>query len=210
MSAATLPDLLFSKQTGTMLGVAVGLVTNNQDPDGQGRVKVKYPWLGTEDESFWARMVVPMAGHGRGTWFLPEVDDEVLLAFDHGSIDHPYVLGALWNGKDQPPESNSDGKNNVRTIKSRSGHIIRLDDTEGAEKIEVVDKTGQNLITIDSAGKSITLEADGDIRLTAKGKVKLSGNGIEIESQAGGSFKADLDLNANGQVNVKGSLVNLN
>jgi uncharacterized protein involved in type VI secretion and phage assembly len=203
---------LFPKQSSRALGVAVGLVTNNQDPEGLGRVKVKYPWLGDDDESYWARLVVPMAGNDRGTWFLPEVDDEVLIAFDQGSLDYPYVLGALWNGKDKPPESNSDGKNNHRTIKSRSGHIIRMDDTDGSEKLEIIDKSGNNKIVIDSSQNSITIESGGDIKLTAKGKVTLSGNGVEIQSQADGSFKASstLDVNANGQLNLKGSMVNIN
>jgi uncharacterized protein involved in type VI secretion and phage assembly len=212
MSSSLLPELLFPKQSARALGVAVGLVTNNQDPEGLGRVKVKYPWLGDDDESYWARLVVPMAGNDRGTWFLPEVDDEVLIAFDQGSLDYPYVLGALWNGKDKPPESNSDGKNNHRTIKSRSGHIIRMDDTDGSEKLEIIDKSGNNKIVIDSSQNSITIESGGDIKLTAKGKVTLSGNGVEIQSQADGSFKASstLDVNANGQLNLKGSMVNIN
>ena len=212
MSSSLLPELLFPKQSSRALGVAVGLVTNNQDPEGLGRVKVKYPWLGDDDESYWARLVVPMAGNDRGTWFLPEVDDEVLIAFDQGSLDYPYVLGALWNGKDKPPESNSDGKNNHRTIKSRSGHIIRMDDTDGSEKLEIIDKSGNNKIVIDSSQNSITIESGGDIKLTAKGKVTLSGNGVEILSQADGSFKASstLDVNANGQLNLKGSMVNIN
>lgn len=212
MSSSLLPELLFPKQSSRALGVAVGLVTNNQDPEGLGRVKVKYPWLGDDDESYWARLVVPMAGNNRGTWFLPEVDDEVLIAFDQGSLDYPYVLGALWNGKDKPPESNSDGKNNHRTIKSRSGHIIRMDDTDGSEKLEIIDKSGNNKIVVDSSQNSITIESGGDIKLTAKGKVTLSGNGVEIQSQADGSFKAsgNLDVNANGQLNLKGSMVNIN
>jgi uncharacterized protein involved in type VI secretion and phage assembly len=212
MSSAILPELLFPKPSARALGVAVGLVTNNQDPDGLGRVKVKYPWLGDDDESHWARLVVPMAGDGRGTYFLPEVDDEVLIAFEQGSLDYPYVLGALWNGKDKPPESNSDGKNNHRTIKSRCGHIIRMNDTDGSETLEIIDKTGNNKIIIGSSDNSMSIEASGDITLKANGKIKLSGNGIEIQSQAAASLKAsaNLDVNASAQLNLKGSLVNIN
>ncbi|MDQ3855312.1 MAG: phage baseplate assembly protein V, partial [Chloroflexota bacterium] len=130
--------------------MVVGLVTNNQDPDGLGRVKVKFPWLSDEDESSWARIVTPMAGNDRGLYFLPEVDDEVLVAFEHGDVRFPYVLGALWNGKDKPPESNDDGRNDQRTIKSRSGHIIRLDDGDEA-KLEILDKTGNNSIVINAS-----------------------------------------------------------
>ncbi|MFI5385008.1 MAG: VgrG-related protein, partial [Fimbriimonadales bacterium] len=86
--------------------IAIGIVTDNVDPDGLGRIKVKYPWL-MDDTSFWARMASPMAGPGRGIYFLPEVNDEVLVAFEHGDIHHPYMIGALWNGVDTPIEPNS-------------------------------------------------------------------------------------------------------
>lgn len=131
-------------------GVTIGIVTNNKDPDGLGRVKVKFPWLSQTEESYWARIVTPMAGNDRGIYFLPEIDDEVLVAFEQGDMNVPYILGALWNGKDKPPVKNDDGKNNQRVIKSRSGHQIILDDTEGEEKIIIQDKTGKNQIVISS------------------------------------------------------------
>ena len=81
-------------------GVVVGIVTNNQDPENMHRVKVRFPWLSNDVESNWARVAAPMAGKGRGAYFLPEVDDEVLVAFEHGQVDHPFVVGCLWNGKD--------------------------------------------------------------------------------------------------------------
>ena len=195
------------------LGVAVGIVTNNQDPDNLGRVKVKFPWLSDEDESHWARILTPMAGNDRGLYFLPEVDDEVLVAFEHGRAEFPYVLGALWNGKDKVPETNDDGKNNMRTIKSRSGHIIRLDDTDGSEKIEILDKSGKNSVVIDSAENSITVAADADITIeSGSGKLILSGNGIEITSQAEVKVEAgsDMNLEASGQQTIKGATVNIN
>ena len=83
-------------------GVVVGVVTNNQDPDGMHRVKVHFPWLSDDVESNWARVAAPMAGGNRGVYFLPEVDDEVLVAFEHGKVDHPYVIGSLWNQQDRP------------------------------------------------------------------------------------------------------------
>lgn len=94
-------------------GVVIGIVTNNRDPDGLHRVKLRFPWLGAEDESNWARVATPMAGPGRGFYALPEVDDEVLVAFDHGNVDHPYVVGSLWNGQDAPPEDNGNGSATV-------------------------------------------------------------------------------------------------
>lgn len=202
-----------SEGDSRFFGVTVGVVTNNQDPDNLGRVKVKFPWLSDQDESHWARVLTPMAGNDRGLYFLPEVDDEVLVAFEHGRAEFPYVLGALWNGKDKAPESNDDGKNNMRTIKSRSGHIIRLDDTDGGEKIEILDKSGKNSVVINTADNTIAVAADADITVqSSSGKLILSGNGIEIKSQADVKIEAsaNMDLKAGGQMNVKGTMVNIN
>ncbi len=146
-------------------GVVVAIVTNNKDPDGLNRVKVRFPWLTDDDESHWARVATPMAGNGRGFYCLPEVDDEVLVAFDRGSVEYPYVIGSLWNGKDAPPESNSDGKNNMRTLKSRSGSLIRLNDTDGSEKVEIIGANGGASIVFDLSNNSITIKAEGDLTL---------------------------------------------
>jgi uncharacterized protein involved in type VI secretion and phage assembly len=190
---------------GKCYGVVVGIVTNNRDPDNMHRVKVRFPWLSQNDESNWARVASFMTGNDRGAYFLPEVDDEVLLAFEHGSIEHPYVVGSLWNGRDQPHESNQDGENDNRSIKSRSGHVIRLCDKAGDEKIEVIDKTGGNKIVISASGNRIVVEATGDIEITSQtGNIKLNAVGIELKAQA------NVDITANAQVNIKGALVNIN
>lgn len=194
-------------------GVVVGLVTNNQDPDNMGRVKLKFPWLSGEEESNWARMAVPMAGNDRGVYFLPEVDDEVLVAFEHGDVHFPYVIGALWNGKDAPPAGNGDGKNNVRVIKSRSGHVIRLTDEDGKETIEIVDKSEKNFLVIDTAKNSITITADKDIVLSAsKGTIKLDAQKIEITSSADTKIEsgAGMDIKAGATMTIKGATVNIN
>ena len=200
-------------QTDRFYGVVVGIVTNNQDPENMHRVKVRFPWLSADVESNWARVAAPMAGKGRGAYFLPEVDDEVLVAFEHGQVDHPFVVGCLWNGKDDAPESNADGENNHRTIKSRSGHILRFNDKAGSETIEIIDKTGSNKIVIDSANNSITIEAQSDITIkSATGKLTMQANGIEMKSQMGVSVEAaqNMDLKANAIITVKGAMIRLN
>ena len=194
-------------------GVAIGVVTNNKDPDGLGRVKVSLPWMADEVESDWARVVSPMAGPGRGVYFLPEVNDEVLVAFEHGNPDVPYVLGGLWNGKDKPPASNGDGKNDVRTIRSRSGNQIRLTDTDGDAKIEIIDSSGQNTIVIRAKDNSITITSAGDVTISAdKGQLKLSGKSVEIAATTTVKAEASqgMDLKASGQLTIKGSAVNIN
>ena len=194
-------------------GVTIGIVTNNKDPDGLGRVKTSLPWMADQVESDWARVVTPMAGAGRGIYFLPEVNDEVLVAFEHGNPDTPYVLGGLWNGKDKPPESNSDGKNDRRAIRSRSGNVIRLSDTDGDAKIEIIDSSGKNTIVISAKNNSITITAASDVTIQSNnGKLKLSGNGVEITSTSTVKVEASqsMDLKSSGQLNVKGTVVNIN
>lgn len=202
-----------SAPSNQFYGVTVGVVTNNQDADGLGRVKVKFPWLSDDHESHWARVLTPMAGNDRGFYFLPEVDDEVLVAFEHGHMDFPYILGSLWNGKDIQPENNDDGENNKRVIKSRSGHIILLDDTDGEEKIEIMDGGGSNSFTISTSENTITISAEADITIeSGDGKLILSGNGVEITSQAEIKIEAsqDMDLKSDSQLNITGSMVNIN
>lgn len=194
-------------------GVVVGVVTNNQDPEGMGRVKVRFPWLSEVDESYWARLATPMAGKERGLYFLPEVDDEVLVLFEHGDVRFPYVIGALWNGKDAPPAKNDDGKNNLRLIKSRSGHVIRLNDEDGKEQIEIMDKSGKNSMVFDTAQNLITITSDKDITLTApKGTIKIEGQKVEIKSSADTKLEAGagMDVKASSTLNVKGATVNIN
>jgi uncharacterized protein involved in type VI secretion and phage assembly len=158
-----------------------------------------------------------MAGNDRGTWFLPEVGDEVLVAFDHGDVQHPYVLGALWNGQDQPAGENSDGQNNTRRIKSRSGHelifddtssaekvtvktkaghTLVLDDTPGGERIEIKDKTGANSIVIDSVQNSIAVESAMQL--------KIKSSMVEIEADA------TLTIKAGAVLTVQGAMVKIN
>ena len=105
-----------------------------------------------------------MAGDGRGMFFLPEKNDEVLVAFEQGDITRLMFLGALWNGEDKPPEANSDGQNNLRLIKSRSGHSVRFDDSDGGEKIEIIDKSGENSLTIDTKSNTISIKSSQGCR----------------------------------------------
>jgi uncharacterized protein involved in type VI secretion and phage assembly len=194
-------------------GVAIAVVTNNQDPENMGRVKVKYPWRDNEDESSWARMITFMAGNERGGYFLPEVEDEVLVAFENGDIDHPVILGALWSGKMKPPENNSDGKNNRRLIKSRSGHLVVMDDTDGSEKIEIIDKTGNNLLRVDTASNTIEISSNKDIKLKAsQGKISLECMELEMKSTVAAKLESSgtLDLKAGANATLKGAVVMIN
>jgi uncharacterized protein involved in type VI secretion and phage assembly len=207
----TLHDLLGAGlRGGGVHGVVIGQVTNVTDEKDQGRIKVKLPWLSDDDETSWVRMATPMAGSSRGFFCLPEIDDEVLVAFEHGDPSRPYVLGALWNGSDAPPKKNSEavanGKVNLRVFKTRAGHTITLDDTDGSEKIEIVDKTANNKITIESSSNAISVTADGDVSITAKGKVKVDATGdATVDAQnATVTAKQDGKLTATGQLTLEG------
>ncbi len=194
-------------------GVVIAKVTNNEDPEKMHRVKVEFPWLSEDSESHWARIATLMAGNDRGAYFLPEVGDEVLVAFEHGDIHFPFVVGALWNGVDKPPETNSDGKNNRRLFKSRSGHKIILDDKDGSEKIEIIDKSEKNLITIDTKANTITLTSEKDIVLQApKGKISLEAKEINLKSQTATKIEAGagMDVKATANLVLKGAMVQIN
>ena len=192
-------------EASRVFGVVIGLVTANKDPDGMGRVKVKFPWLSDVDESSWARVATPMAGGQRGLYLLPEVGDEVLVAFDHGDVRFPYVLGGLWNGQDKPPADNADDKNNLRLLRSRSGHLIKLNDEDGKETIEIIDKTGKNKIVFDAAANVVTISSDKDIALKApQGKVSVDAKELELKSSGA------CTLEAGGDLTIKGSTVNIN
>lgn len=200
-------------RSGRINGVVVGVVTNNQDSDGLGRVKVKFPWLSDTDESWWARIATPMAGKQRGFYFLPEVNDEVLVAFEHGDVRFPYVLGALWNGQDTPPITNSDGKNNIRMIQSRSGHVVKLNDEDGKETIEIIDKSQKNKIVIDTSKNTITVTSNQDITLSASnGTIKLDAKNVEISGSQGAKLKSggSMNVEASGTMTIKGATVNIN
>jgi uncharacterized protein involved in type VI secretion and phage assembly len=195
-----------------LAGVMTGVVKDNRDPEGLGRVKLAIAGV-SKEESAWARVATPMAGNRRGAYFLPEIGDEVLVAFEGGDTRAPYVLGALWGkGRSRPPETNEDGANNRRTIRSRSGHVIRLDDTEGAERIEIVDSSGRSSIVIDSAGGTITIEAQGDLTIAAAtGTLRLRGARIEIEAAASlTAHGAQVEVEGDAVTRVKGGLVTIN
>ncbi|QFZ18656.1 phage baseplate assembly protein V [Saccharothrix syringae] len=211
------------------LGLVVGLVVDLRDPLRLGRVKVRYPELGADVRSDWARLVTPMAGGGRGVVFRPEVGEEVVLGFLQGDPRAPYVLGGVWNDKDRPPKGDAEGRNDLRFITSRSGHVVRLDDTAGRERIEVVDRTGQCRVVIDSARKKVVVVAGaggielvsstGTIRLNGKdvtidatNTVKISGRAVDVGSTTSTKVKAGTTLSASGtqSTTIRGATVNIN
>lgn len=175
---------------GLFYGVYPALVIDLQDPDGQGRVKIRLPWspdTGSASYEVWARVATMMGGSNRGTWFIPDVDDEVLVSFEGGNPRRPYVVGGLWNGKDTPPES-MDADNNIKSIVSRSDIRIMMDDTSGAVKLtiktpgghSIVLDDGQLSVTVeDSNGNSMTMNTSG-ITVVASAQVVVKASTVEV------------------------------
>jgi phage baseplate assembly protein gpV len=138
-------------------GVTTAIVTDVNDATGQGRVLVKFPWTGKN--SAWAPVMTPMAGDQRGFYCPPEINDHVLVMFDHGRIDSPFVIGAVWSGRDKPPLPSGKKTTDVRILKSRSGHTITLDDTSGKEEVVLTHENGKTEIRMDARGE-VTVKAN--------------------------------------------------
>jgi phage baseplate assembly protein gpV len=171
-----------ARHSARLRGVQLAIVVDNKDGvDNPGyRVRVKLPWLDDQESTCWARIAVPMGGPERGTYVLPEIDDQVLVVFEHGDISRPIVIGGLWSKKQEPVEVNQSGKNNTKLIKSRAGHRIIFDDKEGAEQIVIVDRTQKNKIILDSVNKIVKIESDGDIEIKAKTNIVLHSNALKV------------------------------
>lgn len=158
-------------------GVVIGLVVDVQDPLGQGRVKLRFPWLAPDDANAgWAPVARPMAGKGRGYWYAPEVDDEALVAFEHGDVNHPMVLGFLHNGQDEPPGTDPQ----VRRVKTVRGNVLDFNDNAGQEQIHLHTDNGTK-VTINETPSEITIQTVGGAQ------VKVSdASGITVFAPSGG------------------------
>jgi peptidoglycan hydrolase-like protein with peptidoglycan-binding domain/phage baseplate assembly protein gpV len=204
-----------------MYGVEVALVTNVKDPEKEGRVKICFPRLPGKPESDWARVAQPSAGPGRGFYWLPEVNDEVLVAFERGQSNKPFVIGAVWNGKDKPMKDAYTDENTTRMIQTKSGHQIVFNDKSGEEKITIADGSGKRTLSFDVKEKKFLIEAkEGDVEIHAKKKLVLHCEDLEIKTKKTGKVqigtKFDLkvaqkaSIKSGPQMNLKAGKVNLN
>lgn len=195
---------------GNAKGVAIGIVTENKDASGQGRVKVRFPWYEDADSSYWARIATPMAGPDRGIYFIPEIDDEVLVAFERGDVRFPYILGSLWSGRDRAPEDNADGKNDIRLVKTRKGHMLIFNDgARGLIRIEFNDGkyleiTDDHIELKDVVGNRITMDKSGKVSLDAVQKFEVTAPQVDINASM------SIKLKAGTLVTVEGALVKIN
>jgi phage baseplate assembly protein V len=178
-------------------GLYEALVTAvNDAEEKQGRIKVKFPWFDEQMETEWCRVRQFYAGNGYGAFFVPEIGDEVLVAFIQGDMRFPIILGGLYNGQDKPPTYRADDKDE-KLIRTKGGHQITFDDTSGKEKITIVDAQKNNRIVIDTTANSITIQSKN-------GKLVLQANEIEIKADA------TIKIEAGAQMDIKGKPINLN
>lgn len=199
-----------------MTGVVVGVVSAVNDPKKLGRVRVTYPALSDTFVSTWARTVQLGAGAGRGSVVLPEVNDEVLVAFGLGDFDEPYVLGGLYNGKDRPKVpldqhvDGGDGSIVRRAFVSRTGMAIEMLESSSDQKVNVTTHDGKQRITlVQKADASIEVISEGTVKVTAKKDVTVltSGGNVSVEAQSGDlTLKGtNVTLEGKGDVSVKGA-----
>ena len=163
-----------------------------------GRVKVSFPGLSENFTSGWAPCAMPMTGNDMGFYALPEQGDQVLVAFEHGDLSRPYVIGSLWNDRKQPPATNLDGTNSKRVLKSRAGHTITFDDTLDVGKLVIEDRLGSS-ITLNATDGSIAISAMGNLTISAVGNLTIKANGVISLEAAQGVTKIEMDAT---QVNV--------
>ena len=178
-------------------GVVVGIVKNLDDPQKLGRIEVHFPWLSDNNKSHWARVATLMAGSERGSWFMPEKEDEVLVAFEQDDTRFPYIIGFLWNGQDKPP--NQDITPEVRRLRTVSGHVLEFDDRPGQTRILIKTQGGQQ-VELKDLPAGITLSTKGGNQITITDEPR----GITVSCPTGTLTVncSEASVNATTQLNV--------
>jgi len=233
-------DSFSSEDTDELMqGVYTGFVTDNKDPEKLGRVKVKIPIIDDQKELDWSRIVTLMGGKSRGALFIPEVGDEVLVAFLLGDIRSPIVIGSLWNDVEKPPEGKNDN-NDIRKIRTRAGHEIVFNDANKEGSITITTAEGHQLelddkgkkvqlatkdkdqkltmnstsgnITVSSGSTKVTIDKSGSIKLEGSAEITLKAMAVKIQADSKLEMKANasIDINSGGLINIKGAMVKIN
>ncbi len=220
------PDPGASGMQQRVYGVVTGIVKDIHDPMDEGRVKVNFPWLAEDAEgvkieqgggsevaahSFWARIARPLAGDKRGTWTIPQLNDEVAVAFEHGDMDRPIVLGVLWNQDDKLPDADElkgDKKYDVTAFYSITGHKIVVNDSKDKPGIEIVDSSGKNSIAIDTKNNAMTIKVEGELKIEVGGNITITSKGsikIEATQNIQAEAKQNVELKATADAKMEGS-----
>jgi uncharacterized protein involved in type VI secretion and phage assembly len=186
------------RPAGWLNATYLAVVKSVDDPEGRHRVQVAvtgFAEITNHDATMWARVVCPFAGKDRGTFFMPDVDDEVLVVFHNGDPSHPLVLGGLWNGASTPPADFASGRNRYKVIRSKNGVKLTMDDQQGQETFILETPAGQKVTLKDGPGTIIIEDSNGNT-------VKLDSSGIAVTAVADVKVTAaKVDVSA-GMVNV--------
>ncbi len=185
------------------IGTEIAKVTDNKDDEKNARIKVQFQWMESHQMTQFIRLASTAAGSDRGFYWVPEVDDEVIIAYENLNPDRPYVLACVYNSRTTVP-SESNAQNDYKSIVTRSGHRIELCDTEGSESITIIDKN-ENTIEIDTPGDSISITANSSINLTAPAINMLASDSITMN--AGKIIEGAAGLNLMMGAGVSASLI---
>lgn len=187
--------------------VARAIVVDRVDPRSAGRVAVRYPWHADAEATHWARLAAPYAGRRRGFYVVPEVGDEVLVAFEHGDERRPFVIGSLWSGNSRPPATSPD----LRTLRTRSGHTLVFDDgPSAAVTLALADGkrlaiTGDGITVEDERGNGLTIRTSaGGMMLRTTGAMEIEAARITVRASG------TIDVRAGATLDLRGSLVRIN
>jgi uncharacterized protein involved in type VI secretion and phage assembly len=174
-------DSLFQRPVHWLQAAMLAQVVSLDDPEAHGRVQVRllaHDGVDAQDAPLWARVVAPFAGKDRGAFFMPDVDDEVLVVFVGGDPRHPLIVGGLWNGSGAPPaQIEAGGHNRYKRIRSRNGVVITMDDQQGQETLTLQTPGGQSVTLKDGPGEITFADANGN-------SVKLDSQGITVQAAA--------------------------
>jgi len=184
-----------------LFGVFTGIVEKNDDPEHEGRVKLSFPWLDDATITDWCRVVQPYAGSKFGAVFVPEKHTEVLVAFVHGDMNEPVVIGGLYNGDDKPPTYHDGTKQDVKMIKTKAGHVFRMDDSDQARAIELKTAGGHDVM-LDDHNKKVTVSTSGGHQIS------MDDQGTRIEVKASGGI-GKVTIDSAGNITVEGTDIQL-
>jgi uncharacterized protein involved in type VI secretion and phage assembly len=209
-------------------GIYFGKVTDNKDDDKLGRVKVKIDMLCEDAQTDWIPVMALYGSKECGAFFIPEKDDEVVVTFMDGNPSLGVVIGSVWNNDQKPPETkensgsdlNKDGKNNMRFIKSRSEHMIIMDDKDGEEKLQIIAAGGKTRIEYLKKDKKMNIKTDVDLKISAEKKLTIKAEEMEIkvdktlkikgDSVSMEAKSSDVEIKASTNLTLEGSTVKLN
>lgn len=182
-----------------LYGVFAGIVEDNDDPEHEGRVTLRLPWLDDATVTDWCRVVQPYAGNGFGAVWIPEKQTEVLVAFVHGDMTEPVVIGGAYNGKDKPPTHRDGTQQDVKMWRTKLGHEIRFDDSDNQHAVEIV-TAGAHAIVLDDQNKQVAISSAGGSQITLDDASKQ----IEIAVQGG---QGKITIDATGAITLEGNVI---